>query len=213
VVRLRQPIETKVFAPRAPLPERPRRVLAFGNAMPEERVAAIRAACDAAGVAFERAGSSSSPSDHPPRLITGADVIVGYGRCALEGMACGRAVFVYDRAGGDGWVTAETYEALEAGGFSGRADLAPPGPADFDLSLYSPDMGLVNRDLAVRHHRASVHAEELVEVLREAPAPPETPPAPLTEMSRLVQLQWHSERHALALHSELVELRSAQETI
>jgi hypothetical protein len=213
VVRLRQPIETKVFAPRAPLPERPRRLLAFGNAMPEDRVATIRAACDAAGVVFERAGSSSAPTDDPSSMIAGADIIVGYGRCALEGMACGRAVFVYDRAGGDGWVTAANYAALEAGGFSGRSELAPPGPADFDLSRYSPDMGLVNRDLAVRHHRASIHAEELVGVLRDAPAPPETVPAPLTEMSRLVQLQWHSERHALALHAELMALRSAQETL
>ena len=212
VVRLRQPIETKVFRPRAPLPERPGRVLAFGNAMPEERVAAIRAACDEAGVVFERAGSSSSPTHDPASRIAAADIIVGYGRCALEGMACGRAVFVYDRAGGDGWVTADTYGPLEAGGFSGQSDLAPPGPADFDLSRYSPDMGLVNRDLAVRHHRASIHAEELVSVLRDAPAPPETTPAPLTEMSRLVQLQWHSERHALALYSELMALRSAQDS-
>jgi len=211
VVRLRQPIETKVFRPRAPLPDSPHRLLAFGNAMPEERVAAIRAACDEAGVAFERAGSSSSPTDDAARMIAGADIIVGYGRCALEGMACGRAVFVYDAAGGDGWVTAENYGLLEAGGFSGRSHLAAPGPADVDLSRYSPDMGLVNRDLAVRHHRASIHAEELVGVLREASAPPETPPTPLTEMSRLVQLQWHSERHALALHAELAALRSAQE--
>ncbi len=211
VVRLRQPIDTRVFTPRSPLPERPRRLLAFGNAMPEERVAAIRAACDAAGVAFERAGSSSSPTDDPSSMIAAADIVVGYGRCALEGMACARAVFVYDRAGGDGWVTAESYEVLEAGGFAGQSDLAPPGPADFDLSLYSPDMGLVNRDLAVRHHRANIHAEELVSVMRDAAAPSETLPGPLTEMSRLVQLQWHSERHALALHAELMALRSAQD--
>ena len=211
VVRLRQPIETKVFKPRAPLPEHPRRVLALGNKMPEERVAAIRAVCEQAGVAFERAGSSSSPTDDPASMIAAADVIVGYGRCALEGMACGRAVFVYDNAGGDGWVTAANYAALEAGGFSGRSDLVPPGPAEFDLSPYSPDMGLVNRDLVIRHHRASVHAEELVAVLRGAAAPSEIPPAPLTEMSRLVQLQWHSERHALALYSELMELRGAQD--
>ena len=210
LVRLRQPIDTKVFAPRTGLPNRPRRLLAFGNAMPEERIAAIRSACAAAGVEFERAGSSSSPTDDPATTINGADIVIGYGRCVLEAIACGRAAFVYDRSGGDGWVTAETYPALEADGFSGRSDLAPPGPADLDLSRYSPEMGLVNRDLAVRHHRANVHAEELVALLRAAEPPQETLPAPLTEMSRLVQLQWHSERHALALHSELMALRSSQ---
>ena len=145
--------------------------------MPEERVAAIRAACDAGG----RRRSSARERAAPPRTTRRATIDGGRHRRRLRTlrrsrrMACGRAVFVYDRAGGDGWVTAENYEALEAGGFSGRSDLAPPGPADFDLSRYSPDMGLVNRDLAVRHHRANVHAEELVALLREAEPPPETP--------------------------------------
>ena len=38
-----------------------------------------------------------------------ADIVVGYGRSVLEAMAMGRAAYVWDHAGGDGWVTPETY--------------------------------------------------------------------------------------------------------
>ncbi len=210
VARLRQPIDTKVFAAGPALPARPRRLLAFGNAMPEERIAAIRATCEGAGIEFQRAGISSSPTADPQMSIGAADIVVGYGRCVLEAMSCGRAAFVYDRAGGDGWVTAESYPALEADGFSGRSDLAPPGRAELALEQYTPEMGLANRDLIHRHHRANVHAEELVALLREAAPPAVVERGALIEMARLVRAQWHSERHALALHAQILGIRRAE---
>ena len=36
-------------------------------------------------------------------------------------MSCGRPAYVYDAFGGDGWVTADTYDAIEADALAGQA--------------------------------------------------------------------------------------------
>jgi hypothetical protein len=120
-------------------------------------------------------------------------------------MACGRAAYVYDRYGGDGWVTADSYPRLEADGFAGRD---PDAVVDLDrmrtdLRAYSAAMGPVNRDLVVANHRANVHAQELVELLGGlAPAPGTR--LPHQEMARLVRLEWRAQVDAQALRRELV---------
>ena len=51
-----------------------------------------------------------------------ADLVLGRGSAVVEALAEGRAAYVYGDDGGDGWVTPERYELLEADGFSGRAE-------------------------------------------------------------------------------------------
>ena len=64
-------------------------------------------------------------------------------------------------------------------------------------------MGAVNRDLAVANHRANVHAQELVELLRRL-APEAACRMPHEEMARLVRLEWRARVEAQALRRELV---------
>jgi hypothetical protein len=111
-------------------------------------------------------------------------------------MACGRAVYVYDIFGGDGWVTTETYEALEADHFAGQATgrVIDAAQLEDDLGGYRQAMGVANRDLVLQHHRSRAHAIARLEAF-SAPAI-ERPPAPLQELSRLVALQWSWERLA-----------------
>ena len=100
-------------------------------------------------------GARSASHPRPELEIADADIVVGYGRSALEGMAAGKAVYVYDHGGGDGWVTAESYPALEANGFAGSAtdDVIDKERLRADLLAYDADMGLVNRELARRTTR------------------------------------------------------------
>jgi hypothetical protein len=118
VVRLHQPIDVRRFAPRGPLPERPRRMLLLGNYLSGERRAAIGEVARARGIELDQVGLPGRQQDAVEDAIGAADVVVGYGRAILEAMACGRAAYVLDRNGGDGWVTPETYPALEADGFA-----------------------------------------------------------------------------------------------
>ena len=85
----------------------------------------------------------------------------------------GRAAYVWERGGGDGWVTAETYGALEADGFSGAAtdDVVGAERIRADFAAYSPELGTLGFDLVRKHHAATRHAEALVGLLERAEAP------------------------------------------
>ena len=129
-----------------------------------------------------------------------ADIVIGYGRCIVEGMASGLATYVYGVVGGDGWVTPDSYSAVEADGFAGRGT-----PADIDeqalargLSEWGPEMGERNRDLATRHHDGSEHVLELVKLWRrlDGAAPP--PRLPADEMAGLVRRHWQAESRTVA---------------
>jgi hypothetical protein len=209
VVRLRQPIDTGRFVPRAPLPEKPRRALLLSNAPMADRLAAIESACAEAGIELARVGGASGQTTDPRAALADADIVIGYGRSILEGMACGRAAYVYDWKGGDGWMTAESYPTIEASGIAGMSEEVVVDPARLgeDLRRYSASMGPVNHDLVYTHHRANAHAEELVEALRRMADPPPRPRAPLEEMARLVRLEWRARGDVQAIARENAHLR------
>jgi hypothetical protein len=73
-------------------------------------------------------------------------------------MACGKAVFVYDHFGGDGWVTPRRYAAMEADNFAGLAlpPISTPAQLEAELAGYEADMGIVNRELVVTHHESAL---------------------------------------------------------
>jgi hypothetical protein len=208
VVRLRQPIDTHRFTPRGSLPEAPRRALLLSNNPNADRLAILESACEGAGIELERVGGAAGHSVDPRPRLAAADIVIGYGRSILEAMACGRAAYVYDWKGGDGWVTAESYPVIEADGFAGRSGriAADTERLTDDLRRYSASMGPVNHDLIYAHHRANVHAQELVELLRGLAEPPERPRAPLQEMSRLVRLEWRARGEIQAMTRENAHL-------
>jgi hypothetical protein len=217
VIRLRQPIDTERFADRGAIRTRPRRAVLLGGYLSGGRLEALRDAWQGAGVECVQVASMLAPE----AAIADADIVVAKGKAALEGMACGRAVFVYDQFGCDGWVTTDSYSAIEADNFAGQATDAEATPAAVRAALdhYDPAMGAVNRDLVTGNHSARRHAAELVDILRGlAPRAP-APQLPLRELARLVRVQWATEsrayRQALentALHARLIEVDEARET-
>ena len=194
VVRLHQPIDIERFGPGGPLPARPARLLLLSNRVDEGRRSLARA-CARNAIELTEVGVGGELTADPQAALQRAHIVVGYGRSVLEAMACGRAAFVFDHRGGDGWVTGERYEALEADGFAGAAG---PGAVDPDalaatLAGYRPTMGAVNRDLVATHHRADAHAAALVELIAPAAAPARAERGPLDEMARLVRLQYRAQ--------------------
>lgn len=213
VVRLRQPIDTERFAPRAALPASPRRVLLLSNTPSEDRLGMLEAACAGAGLELMRLGGSSGQETDVRPALAAAEIVIGYGRSVLEAMAMGRAAYVYDWHGGDGWVTAESYSAVEADGLAGTAGLAKVDQARLseDLRGYSATMGPVNHDLVVNHHRANLHAQELVELFGRLAQPPPRQRMPVQEMARLVRLEWRARQEIAGLVHENGYLRELLE--
>jgi len=211
VHRLHQPVDLNRFAPRGPISAVPRRALLLGNYLRGERRALVLEALSAASIEPLQIGRHGVARPDPERAIADADLVIGYGRSVVEGMAGGRAAYVLDHDGGDGWVTPESWAAHDAGAFAGRStdrivDLRRMGE---DLRRYDAVMGVANRDLAVLHHGARQHANALVGILRELGGA-EAHPAPIDEMARLVRLAWRSESRAQELVREISEIKEAE---
>jgi hypothetical protein len=203
LVRLRQPIDTERFAPLDSLRPRPRRAVLLGNWLRGARRELLVRTWTEAGIECRQVGLDGGWDPAPERAIADADIVVGKGRAALEGMACGKAVYLFDFIGGDGWVTPEHYEAMEADAFGGAA-LGRDVSAEslrVDLERYDPQMGVANRDLTTRNHSARHHAQHLVDVFREL-APREHPPDEAAELARLVRVQWATDDRVLGLNAE-----------
>jgi hypothetical protein len=177
IVRLRQPIDLQRFKPRGPSRPRAQRVLAFSNYLEDDRMAMLEQACDELGLELTTMGVRAKASVTPQDVIAQADIVVGYGRSILEGMVMGKAAYVWDRGGGDGWVTPETYPALEADGFSGAATDAIIDAARLcaDFGAYRPEFGTLGYDLVRQGHSAAAHAEDMVALLERTAAPVAVP--------------------------------------
>ncbi len=208
VVRLRQPIDTERFLPSGSLPPRARRALLLSNTPHGDRLALLEEGCAEAEIELSQIGGAFNQTMDPRAALLEADIVIGYGRSILEAMACGRAAYVYDWNGGDGWMTAESYAEIEADGLSGRSGGAIIDPARLgeDLRRYSPSMGPINHDLVIAHHRASVHARELLELFSRLAKPGQRPHGQLQEMARLVRLEWRASVDAKALGDENARL-------
>jgi hypothetical protein len=206
VVRLTQPVDLARFAPRSAIGETARRALLLGNHPLADRREAIVGACEEAGLeCIERGQSGPAYTLSPEREMNEVDVVIGTGRAVVEAMACARAAFVYGYLGGDGWVTKESYPALESVNFAHATTdeaMVTPEALAGRLREYDRSMGSVNLDLARLHHNAARHAEELVTLFRRlAPSAP-ADGSPLREFARMSRVQWQTESRALGLTHE-----------
>ena len=192
VVRLAQPVDLRRFTPHGPLVNPPRRALALGNYLRGDRREQLASVCEQAGLELRFVGVHDGSSAAPEHELNTADIVIGKARAIVEAMACGRAAYVYDHNGGDGWITPDTYERHAADNFAGQStkDVIDVARMRKDLAAYSPEMGVANRDLAVLHHNVTRHAHELVELFRDLAPRTMLAPDPLTELARLVAVQW-----------------------
>lgn len=198
-LRLRVPIDIDRLVPLGALSDRPRRAVLLGNY--GERAELVREIWGRHGLEVTRVGGDVQTYD-VAAAVADADIVVAKSRAALDAMACGRAVYVYDVFGGDGWVTAETYPALEADNFAGLATgrVIDAAALAADLADYRPEMGATNRDLVLQHHSARNHVIELLAAI-DGRAPRGRSPAPLQEMARLIAMQWSWELTAREFRS------------
>lgn len=201
IVRLREPIDTDGYLYPTPLPERPRRALILSNYLRGPKRDMLTEAWESAGIECVQVGTPTGRMLDPRPAIQEADIVVAKARAALEAMCCGRAVYIYDQFGGDGWVTPDSYPAFEADHFAGQSSPRPRSRADLvaDLEAYHPDMGIANHELIRTHHRARHHANELVSVLRGSHARDPHPAEALAELARLTRRVDRAESRATAL--------------
>jgi hypothetical protein len=215
VRRLRQPVDALRLA-RLPQPRRERpRVVVFGHDHAGEQLRRIERVCGDLGLELRRAGGAGNTTPGPEGALAAADVAIGIGRCVIEAMAARRAAYVSGVVGTDGWVTPESYAALEADGFSGRATdgVLTDERLARDLAAWRPELGEQGKDLAFANHDCATHARELVELWRELGAAVEEPPSETVELARLARVAARQEQAALEHATEAAVQRAKAERI
>jgi hypothetical protein len=209
IVRLTQPIDVDRFKPIRPLRREPKVALAVSNYLHGERIALLASVCNELGIEFRQLGQLAPGGQQPPLVsFNEADLVFGKARVIYEAMACGRAAYVFDHNGGDGWVTAANFQVLSADNFGGQSEAAPIDRDRLmaDLAAYDPLMGTVNRDLVVANNSATKHVARLAEILERVAPRREPVSAPLKELARLVRLNHRAEARAFLLHAEMERL-------
>jgi hypothetical protein len=216
LVRLRQPIDTERLVPRRPPSEVPRRALLLGNYLTGDARRLIVDTWSELGVEVVQVGMDTDQTLQPEVEIAAADIVVGKARAVLDAMSCGRPAYVYDAFGGDGWVTADTYDAIEADALAGQAfpDVIDGNRLRRDLAAYDPDMGHVNRTLILKHHQARTHVHELVRLCSEvAPRPIGTPRVSgAGELARQMRLRWRADQELVGLRAAFAKQTQRVET-
>jgi hypothetical protein len=214
VVRLRFPVDTRRFSPRAPIADSPRRALVMGNYLAGKRLEMVRDACSEMGIELVERGLQAGEVTTTPEVeINDSDIVIGRSQVIVEAMSCGRAAYVFDVNGSDGWVTPQTHELLEAAHFDGAADPQPVDPDRLraELGDYSAEMGAANRDLALTHHSAKAHCQALVDLFGRLAPRSEPAATPLDELARLTRIQWQTDAQALGFEHEAKLLRAELE--
>jgi hypothetical protein len=211
ITRLRQPIDLRRFSGLGACLDAPERALVTSNYLTGPRAELIEGACRAAGLQVMWIGNQIRPTAYPEFEIARADIVIGLGRSVLEGMAAGRAAYVFGVVGGDGWVTSANYAAMEADGFAGSADrelVLEAGEIERSLREWRAEMGEANRDLASAHHSARDHTLALLELASELGPRPQREVSAADELARLIRLEWRSQGRLVAHEAESARLRS-----
>jgi len=166
-------VDLERFAPRPPLPDRPRRALLFSNEAPERGgwTDAVASACAAAGIGLELVGlRSGRPEPAPEARLGRYDLVFARGRGALEAMAVGAAVVLCGVEGMGEMVTSDGFSALRDLNF-GLLALRPPVDAAAlrrEIERYDPADVRRLRDRVRDEHDRRAGVRRLVELYREA---------------------------------------------
>lgn len=158
-------VDLERFAPRDPLPARPRRALVLSNTAHDHGfAAAVRDACERTGLHLDVAGTGvGRPLSDPEHHIGGYDVVFAKARAALEALAVGCAVVVIDEPGLAGLVTSANLQEWLPWNL-GRHLLTKPLRADLisaELDRYDPDDAVRCRD----HVRANCGLEAMLDAI------------------------------------------------
>jgi glycosyltransferase involved in cell wall biosynthesis len=123
-----------------PLPERPRRLLAFS--VHRGHLPVLSAVADRLGAELDVLdGSGASATSDPATVLRSSDLVFATGRSALEALAVGCAVVVADSTGLGGLVTTDRLEQMRAANFALRV-LTEPITVEAvlaEVELYEPD--------------------------------------------------------------------------
>lgn len=157
-VVIRNPINTALFKPIRPTADKLKRILFLSN---YGWTVMETLGEGTAEFEFQNIGGEHRV-EHIEHYINWADLIVGLGRSAYEGMSCARNVIVYDYMGADGIITPETIFQYREKNCSGRTNRIKYTVDEFreELGKYDPEHGPALRDYILEHNNVEKIADQ-----------------------------------------------------
>lgn len=162
-------VDVNRFSPRSTIREKPEAVLLLSNRFTQNVLDTIRDACAKLCLRLVVIGKTHRVLD-TESYIDKADIVISLGRGIMEAMACGRAAIVYDYQGGDGIITRSNIEEIRKHNFSGRRfrDKYDAPALVREIVKYEKRMGIINRELILNEHSASLATNRIINICEEA---------------------------------------------
>lgn len=166
VTIVRDFIDTEIFRPTAPINDSLQNVLYVSNRKKWRTHANLKKACEIMGVNFRAVGSPYGRSRAMEVDINKADLVIGWARCLMEAMACGRPVISYDKEIGDGYFDYRTYLRSRTRNFGVTCENKfTVDELISEMQKYDPKDGAVNRGIIMREHNVVTGADEIISVI------------------------------------------------
>lgn len=177
-VVIRNGIDCRRFYCKKPISEKLSKVLYLSNYMKKTEI--IKSACESAGIEFKqvggfprtRAGDCFNLPDAPfiEDVINDHDLVITLGRGCYESLACKRNVIVFDRNGGDGFVTQKTILDFRHSNCSGRFNREYYTKEELAtlFRLYNPSksFGANMRDYVLQNNNVEKTSKQYLELVR-----------------------------------------------
>lgn len=171
-------VDLRRFKRRERLPGRPARALVFSNYATEGAdLDTLRRACAEAGLEIDFAGARmAAQASRPEEILGDYDLVFAKARCALEALACGCAVILYDWQGLGPMVTSRQVRELRNWNFGMRCLQRKLTPAAIRQEITCYDPGDAERVTDIIRAEASLDAAvaDYVKLYEETLAEPGT---------------------------------------
>ena len=166
-------IDCDLFKPQEAVRRSPENVLYLSNPVYASGEKIVRTACKGYNlIIIEKQRQSTKVYE----LINQADIVISFGRGALEGMACGRNVISADYRGyymtglrGGGMVTQENFDDLARDNFTGRTGANIAFTAETlrkEIAKYDPNRGEYLRNRILQDFNIKKTAQQYLDLYR-----------------------------------------------
>jgi glycosyltransferase involved in cell wall biosynthesis len=145
-------IDLERFKSMTPLHRHVERILFMSSRYQDKNLLVVKAAAQKVGAKLTILGKRHK-TIHVEKYINRSDIVITLSRGAMESMACGRPVVIYDYQGGEGLITARNCKTLMKCNFSGRTLHVDYTPAQLvaEIKKYKPSLGPASRAIAERY--------------------------------------------------------------
>jgi len=168
---VRNSIDVNRFSSQKKPHSKAKKLLVLSNHYTDNCRRVIEGACKDLKLNVIHVGLPENPV--PPRdvskFINDSDIVVALGRGALEAMACGRNVIVYDMHGGDGFVDEKNFFEIRKNNFSGRRFGKKYTIDSFkkEIEKYNPNIGKALANIIHKEHSVDKLTDDLLNIYSE----------------------------------------------